>query len=265
MTTTAPAFTSAQRQRAAALYRSLIRTTRELFQGDQRALLAAHQETRNRFLAAKNERDAAKIDENLDMGEQVNYLLKHNLVQGVSEPESGSTYKLRFTEHTELGSNDTIKHTRPAPTLSEIERTKGKRGTSVRAFSTGRRVLAAAGDDSGSIPRPVPRFPGIVILSDGSAVRMTTTSPRHITRTTRDFTNHPLWNPMSGGRGEGDVDDDMGRLGWFRRRFADAGAGEAQKPSVTFDESDLSWMSGGREARPGAAIQTRKGKGKGKK
>ena len=124
MTTTAPAFTSAQRQRAAALYRSLIRTTRELFQGDQRALLAAHQETRNRFLAAKNERDAAKIDENLDMGEQVNYLLKHNVVQGVSEPESGSTYKLRFTEHTELGSNDTIKHTRPAPTLSEIERTK---------------------------------------------------------------------------------------------------------------------------------------------
>ena len=70
---------------------------------------------------------------------------------------------------------------------------------------------------------------------------------------------------MSGGRGEGDVDDDMGRLGWFRRRFADAGAGVAQKPSVTFDESDLSWMSGGREARPGAAVQTKKGKGKGKK
>ena len=75
------AFTSAQRQRAVALYRTLMRTTRDLFRGDQRALLAARQETRQRFLSAKEERDPAKIDEGLDMGEQVNYILKHNVVQ----------------------------------------------------------------------------------------------------------------------------------------------------------------------------------------
>ena len=121
------AFTSAQRQRAVALYRTLMRTTRDLFRGDQRALLAARQETRRRFLSAKEERDPAKIDEGLDMGEQVNYILKHNVVQGVADKEAeNATYKLRFTEHTELGSNDTIKQVRPAPTLSEIEKTKGR-------------------------------------------------------------------------------------------------------------------------------------------
>jgi hypothetical protein len=265
------AFTSAQRQRAVALYRTLMRTTRDLFRGDQRALLAARQETRRRFLNAKEERDPAKIDEGLDMGEQVNYILKHNVVQGVADKEAkNATYKLRFTEHTELGSNDTIKQVRPAPTLSEIEKTKGRNAPAqMRTFSTGRRVCASSQQDgpdaTAPLPRPVPRFPGLVILADGSSVRVTTTSPRHITRMTRDFTNHPLWNPLSGGRNEAEADDDMGRLGRFRRRFADDGAGHAQN-SVSFDESDLSWMSGGREARPGAAVQAKKGKGgKGKK
>lgn len=277
-------FTGAQRQRATALYRNLLRTTRDLFRDDERALVAAYNETRSRFVAAKNETDPAKIDEGLEMGEQVNYLLKHNVVQGVSKDSTNPSFHLRFTEHTELGSNDTIKSSRPAPSLEDIKRMKGKSASTAstsRAFSTCRQVFASSSSSGGNddlsesmrpfaVPRPVPRFPGVVILSDGSSVRMTTTSPRHITRTTRDFTNHPLWNPMSSGRSESDADDDMGRLGRFRRRFAGAEAAgaatESQQPAaVSFDESDLSWMSGGREAKPGAAMQTKKGKGKGKK
>ena len=145
-----------------------MRTTRDLFRGDQRALLAARQETRQRFLSAKEERDPAKIDEGLDMGEQVNYILKHNVVQGVADKEAkNATYKLRFTEHTELGSNDTIKQVRPAPTLSEIEKTKGRNvPAQMRTFSTGRRVCASSQQDgpdaTAPLPRPVPRFLSLI-------------------------------------------------------------------------------------------------------
>ncbi|WFD24938.1 hypothetical protein MEQU1_003645 [Malassezia equina] len=269
MTTTA--FSGAQRGRATSLYRSLLRTTRELFGEDVRAVQAAHAETRRRFLEAKLEQDPAKIDEGLEMGEQVDYMLKHNVVQGVPKDDADNTYKLRFTEHTELGSNDTIKQARPAPTLAEIERTKGRAPSScadagVRSFSTSARAAAKnpeAGSDALPLPRPVARFPSIVILADGSSVRMTTTSPRYMSKMTRDYTNHPLWNPMMGSRTDAGADDDSGRLGRFRRRFAEEGP--AQAANVAFDEADFGWMSGGREARPGAPIQTKKGKGKGKK
>lgn len=244
----------AQRGRATQLYRSLLRTTREVFRGDERALQAAHAETRRRFIEARNETDADTIAQNLELGEQVNYLLKHNVVQGVAKPDDDSTYRLRFTPHTELGSNDTIKNPKPAPTLAAIQKAKNAtRG--VRAFSTS----AAPRDDTAPLPRPVPRFPGIVILADGSSVRLTTTSPRYVTRMARDYTNHPLWNPMMDRRTD-TTDEDVGRLGRFRRRF---GEGDAQH--VSFDEDDLSWMSGGRESLPGASVKPKKGKGKGKR
>lgn len=264
MTTTA--FSGAQRGRATSLYRSLLRTSRQLFGEDMRAVQAAHAETRRRFLEARLEQDPAKIDEGLEMGEQVHYLLKHNVVQGVPKDGADNTYKLRFTEHTELGSNDTIKQPRPAPTLAEIERTKGAArapcgGASVRSFSTSVRVGARSPEGpEAPLPRPVARFPNIVILADGSSVRMTTTSPRYMTKMTRDYTNHPLWNPMMGRRTDAGADDDAGRLGRFRRRFAEDGPEQAAQ--VAFDEGDFDWMSGGREARPGAPIQTKKGKGK---
>ncbi|KAL4399622.1 mitochondrial respiratory chain complex III protein [Malassezia pachydermatis] len=258
------AFTPAQRQRATALYRSLLRTTRQVFRDDARAIAAARDETRRRFAEAKHEKDATKIDEGLEMGEQVTHMLKHNVVQGVANPEDERTYKLRFTEHTELGSNDTIKQARPAPSLSEIQRTKGK-NKQIRAFSTGRSTMAAPKEDEVPLPRPVPRFPSIVILADGSSVRLTTTSPRYLSRMARDYTNHPLWNPAMDRRSDAAADDDTGRLGRFRRRFAEEQAAASAQAAVSFDEDDLSWMSGGREARPGAPVQAKKGKGKGRK
>ena len=74
-------------------------------------------------------------------------------------------------------------------------------------------------------------------------------------------------------------EEDAGRLGRFRRRFAEdfsasAAASESQDASaagdagrVRFGEEDLEWMSaGGRQARAGTPISKGKaGKGKGKK
>lgn len=123
------------------------------------------------------------------------------------------------------------------------------------------------------LPRPVPKFTSTTILADGSSIQLATTSPRRLTRLTRDPTNHPLWNPGQERQFGGDAGDDSGRLGRFRRRFQEAEAGdqtEAQVVSsgdVRFGQEDLDWMSvGGREARAGSPIAAKKAaKGKGRK
>ncbi|WFD32863.1 hypothetical protein MSPP1_003916 [Malassezia sp. CBS 17886] len=270
------AFSPAQQQRASALYRGLVRTTRALFKEDAHAVAAARAEIRRQFLQARQERDATKIDEGLDMGEQSMHMLKHNVVQGVAERDS-ETYK--------LGDNATVKSRKPAPSRGQVSRTQGRRAVrtdaapistlarhtapvreQIRSFTTSRFARASDSGAPAPLPRPVPRFPGIVILADGSSIQLTTTSPRHLTRLTRDYTNHPLWNTSMGNRSDADAEDDTGRLGRFRRRFAEESSAEsAGAPAVSFDEGDLDWMSGGREALAGTPLATGKKKGKGKK
>ncbi|WFC96391.1 hypothetical protein MBRA1_003048 [Malassezia brasiliensis] len=270
------AFSPVQQRRATALYRTLLRTTRTVFEGDERAVRAAHDETRRRFLEARNETDAQKIDEGLTMGEQVAALFRHNVVQGVAGDDDPHKYKLRFTKDTELGSNDTIRRARRAPSMDEIQRTQGRRTpcssahlhTVSQPAVQARTYATRAGPDARAapLPRPVAQFPQRVILADGSSIQLTTTSPRHLVRLTRDITNNPLWNPTMGRATQNDTEDDTGRLGRFRRRFAeDASAAEQAEQTVSFDESDLDWMSGGREAREGTPITTKKAKGKGRK
>ncbi|SJX60721.1 related to MZM1-protein required for assembly of the cytochrome bc1 complex [Sporisorium reilianum f. sp. reilianum] len=121
------------------------------------------------------------------------------------------------------------------------------------------------------LPRPVPKFSSTTILADGSSIQLATTSPRRLTRLTRDPTNHPLWNPGQERKIGGDAGDDSGRLGRFRRRFegVDGAVPEAKVDAgdVSFGQEDLDWMSvGGREARAGSPIAAKKAaKGKGRK
>lgn len=73
------------------------------------------------------------------------------------------------------------------------------------------------------------------------------------------------------GRSSGAADEESGRLSRFRKRFegtqeaeeAEAAAA-AQVQETKFDQNDLDWMSGGREANPGVPI-AKKAKAKGKK
>lgn len=268
-----------QQQRGTALYRALLKTTRSLFVDDVRARNAAHMEARRQFLEKRGETDAEKIEENLTMGEQVEQLFRQNVVQGVANKDpytysrSATNPELRFTEQTELGSNDSVKVPRPAPSLDEIRRSRNtrKRSAGMHTWAVPARGPAACrtyatrASDAAPLPRPVPRFPQRVILADGSSIQMTTTSPRHLSRLTRDVTNHPLWNPGMGRRTDAEAEDDTGRLGRFRRRFAEEAAQVEEAASVVFDENDLDWMSGGREAREGTPMVTKKAKGKGKK
>ncbi|TKY90894.1 hypothetical protein EX895_000892 [Sporisorium graminicola] len=126
------------------------------------------------------------------------------------------------------------------------------------------------------LPRPVPKFSSTAILADGSSIQLATTSPRRLTRLTRDPTNHPLWNPSQERKIGGDAGDDSGRLGRFRRRFegldgaavgGQAAEAKVDAGEVSFGQEDLAWMSvGGREARAGSPIAAKKAaKGKGRK
>jgi len=178
---------------------------------------------------------------------------------------------------TELGSNETIKQGR-AKQLADLQASKGVprcggasgsassgRGaagpSSARAFSTSARAPAAP--KTGGLPRPVPTFPSTVLLSDGSSIQLSTTSPRSMVKLTRDPTNHPLWNPGMERRAGGD-DDESGRLGRFRKRFEGMQGAAVEQQAAKWDADDLAWMSGGREARAGTPVVAKKSK-KGKK
>ncbi|KDN44119.1 hypothetical protein K437DRAFT_247959 [Tilletiaria anomala UBC 951] len=301
--------TQAQKVRALSLYRRLLKAGQTTFAGDQRVISAWQDKIKTSFKGPQQlASDGAKaVEAKLQEWEDVIMLLRRNVVQGTMHPETGA-YSLRFTADTELGSNESVKQARKQQ-LESLATSKGPscRSSQTRAFShaspaqllsassraldfstSSRHALPqqrtfsssrlyAAKASSSSVPSPVPHFPTTMILSDGSSIQMHTTSPRHVTRLTRDVTNHPLWNPASEKRGNGQGDGseaEVGRLGRFRRRFAEeaipaslpssgARSGSAQAADGRFGEEDLAWMSvGGRQARAGTPISKSKAKGK---
>lgn len=274
-------FSPAQRQQAISLYKRLLQTSNQTFQGDAATATAWRQQVREKFRAASKETDPAKIDEGLHMWEEVIKVLRHNVVQGQYK-EDRRAFHLNFTKDTELGSNESVKQGRKMQ-MEQLKANKGvpkcvgeasSSGTSaVRSYSTSAILRASKTVATPRLPRPAPHFPQTVLLSDGSSIQLTTTSPRSSVRLTRDPTNHPLWNPsMDKKAGTGD-EDESGRLGRFRRRFGGAEDVEAQsgdskvtsskKAEGGFSADDLDWMSGGREAKAGAPVFGKKGvKGK---
>ncbi|KAI9276965.1 hypothetical protein BDA99DRAFT_494551 [Phascolomyces articulosus] len=102
------AASSPSRQAAIAAYRTLLRTQREVFGEDMRAIQAAKKETHARFMQNKDETNVDVLEEKLKLADQVTSLLRKNVVQGV--PREDNTYELRITKDTELGDNDTIKN-----------------------------------------------------------------------------------------------------------------------------------------------------------
>lgn len=279
-------FTQAQRQWAVGLYKRLLRVSGQTFQGDAATASAWRLQVRDKFQAASKETDPAKIEEGLKTWEDVVSVLRHNVVQGEYKTDRDA-YQLKFTKETELGSNESVKlgrqmqmeqlHARQGvPSCggasSSSSSSSSPNPSSARRFSTS--SMSQARRASSHLPRPVPQFPQTTLLSDGSSIQLTTTSPRSMLRLTRDPTNHPLWNPSMERKGGAGDEDESGRLGRFRRRFGgtDEAAGassgargdtakEATESQDQFGAKDLEWMSvGGREARPGTPMSKSKKK-----
>ncbi|KAM6498642.1 hypothetical protein JOM56_006590 [Amanita muscaria] len=78
-----------------------------------------------------------------------------------------------------------------------------------------------------ALPNPVvPKFPQLVIRSDGTSFTQWTTSPRSKIRLTRDTTNNPVWNTRLWLSEQG-FDEEAaatGRLGRFNRKFEGLGS-----------------------------------------
>ncbi|CEG62965.1 hypothetical protein RMATCC62417_00188 [Rhizopus microsporus] len=85
-------------------YRSLLRTQKQVFDTDYRAIEAARKETYARFMQFKDETNTDILEE---LARQVDVLLRKNVIQGVNQ--GNNTFKLRITKDTELGDNDSIK------------------------------------------------------------------------------------------------------------------------------------------------------------
>lgn len=273
------ALSPTHRQHAIGLYKRLLRTARETFVDDLQTRSAWQAMVKKEFVAARGEKDEAKVEQNLATWEDVIRILRHNVVQGKLN-EATYAFTLDIRPETELGSNESVKAGRQKQ-LDDLRASKGSLGCGsgatsssaiagkARAFSTSAarsaKTAAKVSEQSDvseaedapwsrdALPRPVPHFGQTVILSDGSTLQMFTTSPRGTMRLTRDPTNHPLWNPKVDRRGVGD-EDDSGRLARFRRRFGGAEPSEesekqvARKPAATQ----------GRQAPAEAAAQAKK-------
>ncbi|KAI8339979.1 hypothetical protein BC941DRAFT_419083 [Chlamydoabsidia padenii] len=102
--------TTPSKQAAIAAYRNLLKTQKEVFGNDLRAIQAAKKETYARFMQFKDETNTDILDEKLTLAKQVASLLRQNVVQG--ESKDGEHFKLNITADTELGDNDSIKNTK---------------------------------------------------------------------------------------------------------------------------------------------------------
>ncbi|KAF1806196.1 hypothetical protein FB192DRAFT_1349273 [Mucor lusitanicus] len=86
---------SPSKQAAIAAYRNLLKTQREVFTGDLKAIQAARKETYSRFMQYKNETNCDVLEEKLELADQVVSLLRKNVVEAVRE-EEGSAPKLHI-------------------------------------------------------------------------------------------------------------------------------------------------------------------------
>ncbi|GLB44262.1 hypothetical protein LshimejAT787_1601920 [Lyophyllum shimeji] len=109
-----------------------------------------------------------------------------------------------------------------------------------------------------ALPNPVvPKFPQLVIRSDGTSFTHWTTSPRSTIRLTRDTTNNPVWNTgaWSDDRGVEEESAMTGRLGRFNRRFEELGQGQDEKGAEWMDSLVESGVGSGGELWTGSVVK----------
>ncbi|KDQ59523.1 hypothetical protein JAAARDRAFT_624063 [Jaapia argillacea MUCL 33604] len=96
---------------ARSAYRSLYRASGSTFKGDEHVLRAFRDKMRAEYVQGRSQTDPALYEEKVNLANEVATILRRNVVQArkVVEKSSEDVYELRFTEHSELGENDTIK------------------------------------------------------------------------------------------------------------------------------------------------------------
>jgi len=110
---------------ARSAYRNLYRASASTFAGDNEILFAFRQKMRADALQYKGQTDPKAYEDSAKLGNEVATILRKNFVQA-QRVASGTDekWKIRITEHTELGNNDSIKDPPPMPTRGKGRRVK---------------------------------------------------------------------------------------------------------------------------------------------
>ncbi|PAV24337.1 hypothetical protein PNOK_0140500 [Pyrrhoderma noxium] len=137
------------RASARSTYRLLFRTAARTFSGDDRVLDAFRKKIRTDFKEGRSVADSKTYTARIQLGREIADVLKKNVVQGVRiNPEVDTNadslvqnaegiWRLRLTEDTELGSNETIKNAiKNKPRPHKSQRCCSSPATSTPAEST---------------------------------------------------------------------------------------------------------------------------------
>ncbi|KAH9932145.1 RF-1 domain-containing protein [Amylocystis lapponica] len=132
---------------ARSAYRTLLRVSTTTFAGDLEVQRAFRAKIRTDLLPNAPPSDPQALEEKVKVVQEIADVLRKNVVQGVKvEQPSGSgafeRYKVRITEHTELGTNESIKDPPPL----ESSRSARKRAQTCDS-------VAASSNDASAPPR----------------------------------------------------------------------------------------------------------------
>ncbi|KAI0747649.1 RF-1 domain-containing protein [Daedaleopsis nitida] len=121
---------------ARAAYRTALRASASTFSGDTAVRNAFRLKIRNEVLPYDSNIDPKQFEEKVTLVREIADVLRKNVVQarkvdGTADAEEKERWELNITEHTELGSNETIKQER-----SNSSRSARKRGDQVNPEHT---------------------------------------------------------------------------------------------------------------------------------
>ncbi|KAL6307917.1 RF-1 domain-containing protein [Sparassis latifolia] len=138
---------------ARSAYRTLLRASSATFAGDPEVAQAFRTKIRSEILTYPPPEDAKVFEGKISLVQEIADVLRKNIVQAVklddgTEDGSAARFKIRFTEHTELGSNDSVKR----PHQEESSRSARKRQQTCCSA-----VAAEGTKESDAAPR-VPRY-----------------------------------------------------------------------------------------------------------
>ncbi|KAJ7905337.1 RF-1 domain-containing protein [Mycena olivaceomarginata] len=114
---------------ARSAYRQLLRASSSTFGGDEHVLNAFRLKIRQDAVAARNITEPALYEQQNVLAREIATIVRKNLVQATRTTENTDTWRMRITENTELGSNDSIKN--PPP----METSRRARKKEAQAFS----------------------------------------------------------------------------------------------------------------------------------
>ncbi|KAJ6630653.1 RF-1 domain-containing protein [Mycena sp. CBHHK59/15] len=113
------------RASARSAYRLLFRAASSTFKGDEPVLRAFRLKVRQDVVAARSVTDPAAYEQHNTLARDIASILRQNVVQAarLDDPQKQDTWRVRITEDTELGCNESIKN---PPTVDSSRRARKK-------------------------------------------------------------------------------------------------------------------------------------------